>query len=169
MGELIKHMNKLMVIFANEISEIEIENIKELQRRPNVCSSCRSPGPSLHRCKGCRTASYCNPQCQKRDWKQHRLCCDQWKQDEPGAKDGNIKVEVEETKKQDENVPHEDNFSLVISSAEEIKTEESEIIKSEQVQTQKYDTPTMEELGKVEIIEGNEKEEKQDVDSIILD
>ena len=40
-----------------------------------VCGSCDKKGPDLQKFTSCKTAWYCNVQCQKKDWKSHKQCC----------------------------------------------------------------------------------------------
>ena len=41
----------------------------------NACGSCDKKGPDLLKCSVCKSAWYCNVQCQKKDWKRHKQCC----------------------------------------------------------------------------------------------
>ncbi len=38
-----------------------------------LCGSCEKP--SLMKCAGCNVVRYCSKECQKHDWKYHRLAC----------------------------------------------------------------------------------------------
>lgn len=38
------------------------------------CGSCASPRPE-YACAGCKTAKYCNEQCQAKDWQRHQRAC----------------------------------------------------------------------------------------------
>ena len=40
-----------------------------------VCGSCDKKGPDLLKCSVCKSAWYCDVQCQKKDWKRHKQCC----------------------------------------------------------------------------------------------
>ena len=42
---------------------------------PAKCSHCRKTKDKLLVCGGCRKASYCAPECQKADWKEHKKNC----------------------------------------------------------------------------------------------
>ena len=42
------------------------------------CFACSKPGMK-HACSGCGTATYCNGECQKRDWKVHKAVCGEMK------------------------------------------------------------------------------------------
>ncbi len=57
----------------------EIEVVEERRKAfGSVCVSCRSstvPGAKLLRCSGCNRATYCSRDCQKKDWKLHKLEC----------------------------------------------------------------------------------------------
>ncbi len=39
------------------------------------CSACGRQGVHLRHCEGCQCSRYCNRDCQKRDWKQHKFVC----------------------------------------------------------------------------------------------
>lgn len=42
----------------------------------NICCSCRKEhAQTLKRCSGCKTATYCNEQCQKAHWSVHKKLC----------------------------------------------------------------------------------------------
>lgn len=41
------------------------------------CLNCYSTPPEGNRCSGCREARYCNAECQKADWKNHKVYCGQ--------------------------------------------------------------------------------------------
>jgi len=49
----------------------------------SICSTCHSSRPSLSRCTGCLSVSYCNSSCQRRDWPQHKLACAKLKLQKP--------------------------------------------------------------------------------------
>ena len=38
------------------------------------CGSCASPRPK-YACAGCKTTTYCNKQCQAKDWQRHQHVC----------------------------------------------------------------------------------------------
>ena len=40
-----------------------------------VCASQECSNPGNLRCSGCRTVGYCSAECQKKDWKQHKVNC----------------------------------------------------------------------------------------------
>ena len=40
-----------------------------------VCASQECSKPGNLRCSGCRTVGYCSAECQKKDWKQHKVNC----------------------------------------------------------------------------------------------
>ncbi|KAI9338834.1 hypothetical protein BDR26DRAFT_919345 [Obelidium mucronatum] len=44
---------------------------------PGVCNSCgkTDSGTNLKRCSSCQAAKYCSKECQKADWKSHKLVC----------------------------------------------------------------------------------------------
>lgn len=44
---------------------------------PNVkiCFTCARPANHMKRCKGCRTATYCNTKCQEKGWENHKRIC----------------------------------------------------------------------------------------------
>mgnify|MGYP003691380387 CR=1 FL=1 len=39
------------------------------------CNTCQSVNEDLLRCSKCKMVFYCNQQCQKEDWKFHKLLC----------------------------------------------------------------------------------------------
>lgn len=48
---------------------------------PLQCEHCRSmpgfgPAPKLKRCSGCKRAWYCSVNCQRADWKNHKINCE---------------------------------------------------------------------------------------------
>ncbi|KAI0715485.1 hypothetical protein C8T65DRAFT_606962 [Cerioporus squamosus] len=45
------------------------------RREARRCARCGSPSASLKRCKGCMTARYCDPVCQRAHWLVHRETC----------------------------------------------------------------------------------------------
>ncbi len=58
------------------------ENIKkilgdkvEILRFAHPCKACGGTGEDLSICSGCRLAWYCNDECQKADWKNHKPFC----------------------------------------------------------------------------------------------
>lgn len=40
-----------------------------------VCDSCRQSKGQLRKCSVCHSAQYCSVECQKADWKEHKLVC----------------------------------------------------------------------------------------------
>jgi hypothetical protein len=40
-----------------------------------ACLHCKNVRPKLVKCRRCRSAHYCNPKCQKKDWKTHKKSC----------------------------------------------------------------------------------------------
>lgn len=44
-----------------------------------LCRVCQTtkPGESVKLCKGCKMVYYCSEQCQKKDWKSHKIVCKQ--------------------------------------------------------------------------------------------
>lgn len=54
-----------------ESAEKEVE--EERKEDPNVCPCCRKDGKLL--CGRCRKVRYCSPECQKDDWKRHKIYC----------------------------------------------------------------------------------------------
>lgn len=40
-----------------------------------VCSGCKKYGYNLGKCSGCKQAHYCGQECQKADWKTHKVKC----------------------------------------------------------------------------------------------
>ncbi|KAF9034452.1 hypothetical protein BDZ89DRAFT_514069 [Hymenopellis radicata] len=62
----------------------------------HACLNCTRPGmtgavfeyqdaPRLQCCSKCKTAYYCDAQCQKDDWKVHKKDCDLWRTNRPEA------------------------------------------------------------------------------------
>eukprot|EP00741_Cyanophora_paradoxa_P011720 tig00020563_g11324.t1 len=49
------------------------------QRRGNCvhvcCAACSAEGTSLKECGRCRAVSYCNAECQRAHWRQHKAAC----------------------------------------------------------------------------------------------
>ena len=39
------------------------------------CMKCGLEGESVRRCSRCKKISYCSPECQRADWKQHKKNC----------------------------------------------------------------------------------------------
>lgn len=51
---------------------------EEVTAVDRACFTCKSKGGEkgkLLTCKGCRKATYCSKECQKKDWKQHKITC----------------------------------------------------------------------------------------------
>jgi hypothetical protein len=44
-------------------------------QRPRDCAFCRKRSTTLQDCGGCGTVSYCNRDCQRGDWKNHKTIC----------------------------------------------------------------------------------------------
>jgi hypothetical protein len=56
---------------------VELKNRLEVEER--TCTACRKVSETkLAKCKGCRCARYCNAECQKMAWNQHKSKCKQW-------------------------------------------------------------------------------------------
>lgn len=72
---------KIKEIFAKsnkklaEKSKLASEGTVEMPLVNIVCSSCELESPSLKKCSGCLTVSYCSLDCQKLDWKTHKSIC----------------------------------------------------------------------------------------------
>ena len=47
----------------------------EVSTDPAVCHSCHKPADKLKKCSQCHRVSYCSQDCQRTDWKQHKLLC----------------------------------------------------------------------------------------------
>jgi hypothetical protein len=43
-------------------------------KKVSACAHCKNPGAKL-KCGRCKSAKYCNQECQKKDWKQHKTQC----------------------------------------------------------------------------------------------
>ena len=39
------------------------------------CSGCLKTAAEMPRCSGCGKVSYCSEECQKKDWKKHKVDC----------------------------------------------------------------------------------------------
>ncbi len=50
-----------------------IEGEDEFQPRPRLCILCGKDAPK--RCIGCKAVYYCSKECQKADWKNHKIGC----------------------------------------------------------------------------------------------
>ncbi|KAH6639130.1 hypothetical protein C7974DRAFT_421742 [Boeremia exigua] len=91
------------VIFASPISKDDVGpvDVKASHRSPATrtrtqdakpekrgCLKCGAAttkaGNKLLKCAKCKTAQYCSPDCQKRDWKKHRQACKQMQEDGVG-------------------------------------------------------------------------------------
>jgi len=45
-------------------------------KKPDVCLVCGGPGkPQMMQCSGCVRAKYCSMECQREDWKTHKIVC----------------------------------------------------------------------------------------------
>eukprot|EP00729_Bicosta_minor_P013104 gene13104-biopygen14213 len=74
----------------------EHETLIQYNLRNKVCAYCKRPG-ALLKCEGCRQRSYCDRNCQKRDWKQeHRGQCVKLQQvfvpPQPGWRDAEVEA-----------------------------------------------------------------------------
>ena len=54
----------------------EERNQSTAQSEAKICYCCKKPETNLKKCTKCYTAQYCGKQCQKKDWKSHKLVCD---------------------------------------------------------------------------------------------
>jgi hypothetical protein len=46
-----------------------------VQKIPNECSVCGEKEKKLMSCSRCKKTKYCSVECQKKDWKEHKKCC----------------------------------------------------------------------------------------------
>ncbi|KAJ6567015.1 hypothetical protein B0H19DRAFT_1139156 [Mycena capillaripes] len=61
-------------------SEYTTEEIEKLRRGPIRCDNCRKTAkdvgkPKLSICSACASAPYCSVECQRQDWKKHKINC----------------------------------------------------------------------------------------------
>ncbi|KAG6919771.1 hypothetical protein DXG01_001610 [Tephrocybe rancida] len=53
-----------------------LDNMLKPATAPEVCNACGKPGqPRLMQCSVCALVKYCSKECQKKDWKLHRVAC----------------------------------------------------------------------------------------------
>merc|ERR1712096_377432 len=69
--------------YLHDYSKSHRRKKKEAPHRS--CSYCHKSGRDvqLTYCKGCRIAFYCNPQCQRSHWKEHKKACRQAQKENP--------------------------------------------------------------------------------------
>lgn len=61
----------------NHCFSTAIENNEEEKKQEEIekCKTCGANTSTLKKCSGCQSVLYCNRECQKRDWKNHRHEC----------------------------------------------------------------------------------------------
>ena len=69
-----------------EEDKAKAEQAEQAKANP-ACAHCSKPEP-VSRCAQCKTKYYCSRDCQKADWKTHRLVCGSNPGSKPGAKPG---------------------------------------------------------------------------------
>ncbi|RWS25287.1 hypothetical protein B4U80_07359 [Leptotrombidium deliense] len=62
---------------GEDICEFVVQQrLKVPQQTSNICSQCKcNPDGKLKRCTQCYRSSYCNQNCQKKDWNEHKKTC----------------------------------------------------------------------------------------------
>ena len=55
--------------------ELNLFDFLELHPFVRCCSHCEKFSEDLKRCSRCRQANYCSSECQRNDWKRHKLTC----------------------------------------------------------------------------------------------
>jgi tetratricopeptide (TPR) repeat protein len=79
----------------DEFSAAELRTMRQVVRETTVknCECCnktdKHEGTSLSTCSRCRVVRYCSPECQKKDWAEHKLAC---KADPAGRTEGSKKT-----------------------------------------------------------------------------
>ena len=64
----------------NDLKKIVMDDVSDIYRSPKTgllyppCTFCHSLSRT-RRCGGCENAHYCNRECQKKDWKTHKVVC----------------------------------------------------------------------------------------------
>ena len=67
----VKMYDLLMRKFIKDEFQIEIQDL--VAKWSNKCWTCYTPGEDLRKCTECKLAKYCGKECQKSDWKAHKL------------------------------------------------------------------------------------------------
>ena len=70
-GILQEVMYRIKELRQEKSIELEIKNPKGF----SICKSCKKSNIQLYSCTRCRSAKYCCRECQKVDWKIHKLSC----------------------------------------------------------------------------------------------
>ncbi len=60
-----------------EIPQTEMHLFRQVcgESREPICHSCGQQSVNLKKCARCRSVSYCNRECQTKDWKSHKSVC----------------------------------------------------------------------------------------------
>ena len=63
-----------------EIQKCKSKSLIDVDPYVSVCSYCQNPANcSLLQCSACHSAKYCDKECQKKHWKDHKIMCAQMK------------------------------------------------------------------------------------------
>lgn len=65
---------KKQVQYSNDLRESH-EQINLLSSRAMSCANCKKKPEKLLHCSKCKAARYCNVECQKADWEEHKKIC----------------------------------------------------------------------------------------------
>lgn len=65
----------LYVYFEQTLDKFRKRMHLKINKRRRSCASCLKTKPKTYLCGNCMTIHYCSVQCQKRDWKNHKLFC----------------------------------------------------------------------------------------------
>lgn len=72
-------LNNIMPEFNKDFYAARSNELLEALTSANGCTKCgtntKDVNKSLKRCTGCKFVKYCNVDCQKADWKNHKSVC----------------------------------------------------------------------------------------------
>ena len=73
-GKVIPSVREILEFLDIDCSLYKQTMIKPARLTKARCGSCASPRPK-YACAGCKTTTYCNKECQAKDWQRHQRAC----------------------------------------------------------------------------------------------
>lgn len=74
-------------VASSHAARVMVMSLEALFNTPNTCARRGCGERSTARCARCRSVSYCNIDCQKRDWKDHKMVCNIPMEMQPAVRD----------------------------------------------------------------------------------